>query len=190
LKKNKSEAAPPPAAFPWGYIFGGGLCLVGLIVLSVALGTALRSATRGVHMLRAPGVHELELRNAGVYVGLYPHKGEGDLPLLELGALEFGLSDAATGERLPVQKAPGGAVFRQGGQSGVVLFQFETPSRGKYLLTAAAPAGDVPARELLLVHESLQQNRSDIAAGAIFFLVLTGFGVYVLIKTYKEASRG
>lgn len=176
--------------FPWGYVLGGGLCLVALVVLSVALGNALRSATRGVHMFQAPGIQELELKNGGVYVGVYPHKGEGAVPVAELAALDFSVVDGKTGAPLPLERSPEGAVYHQAGQTGAVLFQFEAARPGKYVLRAFSAADAAAPRQMMLVHESLQQNRSDIAAGAIFFLVLAGFGIYVLIKTYKaEAGR-
>jgi hypothetical protein len=178
-----------PSSSPWGYVLGGGLCAIGLILLSVALGTALKSATRGVLTFTAPGAHELDLKKEGLYVGVYPQKGEGPVPTQELDALDFFMTDKETGQYVPIQRAPEGSVFRQGGQSGAVLFQIDAPRAGKYIFNATSGDGKAKTRELLLVHESLQQNRADVAAGAVLFLALSLAGVIVLVKTYRR-ERG
>jgi hypothetical protein len=173
----------------WGYTAGGILCLTGLIILSVALGQALRTTLRGFLPISLPGANALTLKKAGLYIGVYQHTGTTAIPVRELSEMKISVSDTETGSFLPLQRGLGAQVFMAGGKSGAVLFQFEAPASGKYLLDAAYPSGTGPAVSAFLIHESLQNNRSDIAVGIILCVVFAGFGIYTLVRTRKLARR-
>ncbi|HRY29580.1 MAG TPA: hypothetical protein P5079_06025, partial [Elusimicrobiota bacterium] len=153
-------------------------------------GQALRTATRGYQSVAVPGTQTLEIRAPGFYTGLYLHKDPGPMPVEEIARLAVSIHDIEGGVYLPVEAAPPGQVFRRGSQTGMLLFQCEFPQKGRYLLDAVYPA-DVagPKAEILLLHEALQNNRSDIAAGIIFCLVFCGAGTYVMLRARRQAAR-
>jgi hypothetical protein len=162
--------------------------VVGLLILSVALGTVLHTATRGVKRLRFPGTEALALVKTGVYFGVYQPAKDADISVEELGRLAFTLSRTETGRYLPVESAPGGQALLAGGGRGALLFRFEAPEAGEYLLDAVYPAGAGPTADVYLIHESVQNNRSDIAAGVVVCLLFVGFGVLVLVRTRRAAA--
>lgn len=198
MKKNKVPQVPPPpqAAAPrfyqdwrfWGYGAGAALCLLGLVLLSVAFGQVLRTTTRGVSRLEAPGIAVLALKNPGLYVGFYQHKGKDPVPLQELAALEIAVR-SEDGASLPVERGAGAQAFAAAGQRGAILFQFQALTAGRYEVTAASPLPEAAKREILVIHESLNSNRADIFAGIVLCLVLGGFGVYILLRTHRAAQR-
>lgn len=205
MKNKKNHSAPPPnpgaeaervRTARWGYGLGAGLCVFGLIVLSVALGTAIRTASRGLHRVAFPGEQTLELKEPGLYVAIYAQEKEGPLPAGELAGLEAALTDEA-GMPVSVEKAPpGAAMARLGNRTGLVLFQFEAPGKGRYRLeTAYSPGFQGPRGEGFLIHESLGHNRADLVAGVLLCAILGGMGIFLLVRTRQklripETKRG
>jgi hypothetical protein len=188
----KKEHIPTPAPVSssylrWGYVLGVGSCALGLAILLAAGATSLRSALRGVRKADLPGRTALTLNRPGLYLGLYRHLGEDPAPLRELSQLEILLTDEG-GVPVPLTRTPGAAA-RVGGQAALVLFHAEVPSSGRYRLSSAYPSGvPGPSVEAWLVHESLPETRSELAAGAVVCLVLSVFGVFVLVRTRRLAK--
>jgi hypothetical protein len=186
--KTKSSVQQSGTAHPkwvlWGYAGGGALCFAGLLVLSVALGQVLRSATRGIVRANFPGTKTLELRKPGLYLGVVPLEGD----VSQAASLRVSLSELDTAAFVPLQQTPGARVAMAGGKPGLVLFQAEVPSAGRYMLNAAYPSGTSgPTMNAFLLHESIGHNRADIAAGVIVCLVLAGAGLYVILRTRRAA---
>jgi hypothetical protein len=175
-----SPARTPANPALWGYGFGGFLIGLGLLVLSIALGSALRSATRGIHRLTLPGRSVLELKE-GLHVAILPAAKTGLPP--EAGGVDVDLVDEA-GRQVPRVPFPP-EMSQANRRIGTTLFQAQIPYDGRYALEGRLPAGSSPA-ELLLIHESLSRNPSDILVGAILFLVLGGFGVYIIVLAYRR----
>lgn len=165
----------------WGYGFGALLIGLGLLVLSIALGSALRSATRGTHRLSLPGSHSLLLKE-GLYVGILPAAGK--TPPLS-GDVWVTITDQSG---VPVQQMPFPPELAGANEKiGRSLFQALIPYEDRYTLESRLPPDASPA-ELLLIHESLSRNSSDIIVGLILMVVLGGFGIYVLIVTWRRGA--
>jgi hypothetical protein len=166
-------------AYLWGYGFGAALIGLGLLVMSIALGSALRSATRGVQKVALPGRQTITMKE-GLYIGLLPPKKGATISAQDVSVV---ISDEQGSPVTQVSFPP--EVARLNAALGVSLFQLQIPYDGRYTVESLL-ARDVPAAELLLIHESLNSNRSDLIVGAILLLVLGGFGAYLIILTYRR----
>ena len=185
IKQNSSTAAPVSAGKKWGYWSGGGLCALGLILLAIALGQAMRAATRGLVKARFPGVQQVNLAREGLYLGVFPTTGNKPVAAEDLERMSVSLKDENTGFTMPVEKAPAAMVV-MGGKRGVVLFQTEISTPGRFTLEgsyAGGPAG--PSLDLFLIHESLGSSRADVVVGGFLFLFLEASGIVVLWKTFR-----
>jgi hypothetical protein len=175
-----AQAAARPNPILWGYGFGAALILMGFLVLSIALGSALRSATHGVHRVTMPGRQALTLKE-GLYIGLLPAGKDAPAP----GDVRVLLTDESGA---PIPQTPIPPELSQANRKvGTTLFQAEVPYDGRYGVESRLPDGAAPA-QLLLVHESLNRNPSDILVGVILLVVLGGFGAYILIITYRRGA--
>jgi hypothetical protein len=186
--KNKSGhhltplPAAPRAGTPviWGYGVGAALIAFGLLVLAIALGSSLRSATRGIHRLQFPGTQRLEMKE-GFYVGVFrPAKEEEPVP----AGLTVEVTDES-GAPVPVAEVPE-ALRPNTPKDGIPLFQVQVPFDGPHRVTGRTASG---AAEIYLIHQSVARNPSDLIVGAVLFLVLGGFGVFMLILTYRRGRR-
>jgi hypothetical protein len=201
-KKSKKHSHPPaahnaaaPAGAPrwmaWGYTAGGLLCFAGVVVLSIALGVAFRTASRGMHKAVFPGVQEFSKLSPGLYMGIYQPEGEKAASAADLQSLEISLASSDSLMYLPVARTGGMQVSLGRGAPGMAFFQFDIPEKGDYRLeaqyTGLASTATIP---VLLVHENLQNNRADIAVGALLCAVFCAAGLYVLIQTRRRAQRG
>jgi hypothetical protein len=186
MKPITPKTLPSPASPErWTLWTGWSLCVLAVVVLSVALGQVLRTTTRGLHLFRVPGQETLTLTRTGLYIGLYP--GGPKDAVRDLAPLEFDLAGADNQARIPVMRLPGAAVSL-GAKSGVLLFQTEVPWTGRYVLTARYLEGrSGPEADAWLVHESLAHNRADLVAGVIVASVLAGFGIYLLLGARRRA---
>ncbi|MBI4396019.1 MAG: hypothetical protein HY548_02915 [Elusimicrobia bacterium] len=178
-----------PSMKMWGYLSGGALIVLGLIVLSIALGLALRTSSRGIRRMAFPGPLKVNMRMAGVYIGLFQAAGKDPLPVNGLAQISFGMFDENGGPVL-LERSPAPQMIKLGTKTGVVLFQCEVPAPGPYSFRTGL-AGDFPAPrgEILLIHESVGHNRADMAAGVMFCLFLAGFGIYILLRTNRKAGK-
>ena len=194
MKKNSGPHEIRPSNFPpspanaelqkrWGYGFGATLIGMGLLVLSIALGSALRAATRGVHRLPIPATQTLTLRE-GLTVGLLPTPKQGPAPDPRTVLVRI---TAPNGAAVPETAFPPEMAIANS-RVGVSLFQADIPYEDRYTVETARTDGS-SSGELLLVHESLQRNPTDIIVGAILMAVLGGFGVAVIVLTYRRGAR-
>jgi hypothetical protein len=183
---HASAAFPAPAArtnpLLWGYGFGAALIGMGLLVLSIALGSALHSATRGVHKLSLPASTTLALKE-GLYVGILPAPKTGPAPTAR--DVEVTLTEE-NGTIVPTTPFPPEAA-QANAKVGTSLFQADVPYEGRYKVDGVTLTGPGPV-EFLLVHESLSRNPSNILVGVILMAVLGGFGVYILALTHRRSK--
>lgn len=169
---------PTPAANlrRWGTFLGVGLIALGLVFLSVAGGDVLRRATRGAHRLTFPGSKTLRL-SPGVYFGMpAAPRPDGRTP-----ALNVSIQESLTGLPVPVLMVPEGA-----GPSPRPIFQCEVLDAGEFLVTGVLAETD--KIDLLLVHESLASNRSDLTVGLVAFLLLCGSGSYIIWSVRRKTG--
>jgi hypothetical protein len=195
MKKNpgpheiRSPSFPPSPANAelqkrWGYGFGAALIGMGLLVLSIALGSALRAATRGVHRVPIPGTQTVTLRE-GLYVGLLPAPKQGPAPDPRTIVVRI---TGPNGAAVPETAFPPEMALANS-RVGVSLFQADIPYEDRYTVETARTDGGPNSGELLLIHESLQRNPTDIIVGVILMTVLGGFGVAVIVLTYRRGIR-
>ncbi len=189
MTKHKGvHPSPAPSASPranpllWGYGFGALLIFMGLLVLSIALGSALHSATRGVQTLTLPESRVVSLKE-GLYIGLLPTSAKG--PASSPGDVQVTI----TGENgVPVSETPFPPEAVQANQKiGASLFQADVPYDGRYRVEGRLAAGEGPVT-VLLIHESLSRNPSDLLVGVILLVVLGGFGLYIILLTHRRSK--
>jgi hypothetical protein len=105
--------------------------------------------------------------------------------------LEISLMAGDSFAYVPVVKTGGVPVSLGRGRQATAFFQFEIPEKGDYRLDAQyagfASTATVP---VLLVHENLQNNRADIAVGALLCAVFCGAGIYILVQTRRKSAPG
>ncbi|MBL0349039.1 MAG: hypothetical protein IPP68_01500 [Elusimicrobia bacterium] len=173
-------AGPRPAANfrRWGTFLGAGLIALGLIVLSVAGGDVLRRATRGAHRLTLPGSKTLRL-SPGVYFGV----PAGPLPGGRAPLMNVTIQESVTGLPVPVLVSPEGA-----GPEPRSLFQCEVLDAGDFLITGVLADETATKIDLILMHESLASNRSDLLVGLVAFLLLCGGGSYIIWAVRRKTG--
>lgn len=185
---DKNKHVPTPRDITWSYILGWGCVALGVLLLLAAVGQVAWSTYRGVQRVQAPGRTTLELKKEGLYVGFHQHRGDGAPPVEDLERLGFAMFDAQTFlpvmlNKLPVARARMGA-------NGFALFNADIVDPGSYILESffAENSTGTPV-EVFVAHESLQANRADLAVGLIVFLVLAGFGGWVIVRTARRARE-
>ena len=176
-----------PQQIRWSYLLGAVICAVGIIIFWVAVGSVAWNTARNVQKITLPGEAYLKFRKPGIYLGVYSHRGEDPVPMEALSGLSLSLTNTFSGQPLPLAKMPP-AAFSMAGQQGVALFQTEAPEAGEYILKAVYGGGAGPNFEAFVMHESLANNRSDLAAGVIFCLVLLVSGGVILYRTSRQAK--
>ena len=114
------------------YGLGVALCVLGLLVLAVSLGSVMQSARQGLQRVSFPGSHELHLRG-GIHMGVTDTEkmnSRGNVP-----AFNVIVEEVSTGYNVPVMMNPPSQVSLRSGPAAV-LFQFQTPDPGLYRLRA------------------------------------------------------
>lgn len=182
-------AANPSSTHRWGYMVGGGLLALSLVMALVSFLDVVMTSARGLHKFSVPGVEILNIKKPGVYVGVAAPEKAQAASLQDLSRLQFSLTDTATQAQVSLMGFPAARTISVAGRAGAPLFQTEIESAGEYMLMSAYPdEGPGPTVEAYLVHESMNETRAGLVIGLLLFLVFAGAGVTVLVKTYRGAK--
>ncbi len=176
-----TAATPARDIRRWGFGLGGTLILLGLLVLALAGGDVLRRATRGAHRLTLPGSRTLKL-SEGVHVGMAEPGRKAAAP----PSLSVTVQETRTGLPVPVLAA---ASFGTAPGTPAPLFQFQILDEGEYLISGVVGSGEDGERgfPILVVHESLATNRSDLAVGVVTCLLLAAGGIAIIIAVRRRS---
>jgi hypothetical protein len=156
--------------------------LAGLAVLAFAVGSVAWNTYTGQSRLDVPGDSLLKLREGGVMVLPDPTSGR-SAPEVDMRVT---IKDGSFGAR--VSPVPG---FLQmpGGAPVAARLRIEVPETGTYQVQTREklPLGE--SGTLLLIHESLASNRTDIVTGALVCGLLILCGIVLLVVTHRAAKK-
>ena len=173
-----------PAATPKGWVIGAGVALIvaGVALLGMAGWEAFGGLGRKFVQVTLPGFHELDLSEGGLYAGVVQPSGTGALPARELAKMDVRLFSKADYSEVPVLVNTSGQVIERLGVQGMTLFNFVAPRPGLYTLSGVYVGEEGgPAARVLLFPQSVQNVKQTLIVGALFFVLLVGLGVYLLI---------
>ncbi len=175
-----------PMSIKSAFLWGGISCLVfGVIIVGAGAWDTFFRVGRQTQVVEAPGFHVLDLETPGVYAGIYQHRGDGPIPVEALSRLDVRLSAKETYQEVPVMMNKSAQVFSQLGVRAVLVCNFLIEKPGFYTLSATYTGDNGPAVSLLLVPQSAQSVRPMLAGGALFFLIFTGLGIYLIRQSRR-----
>ncbi len=186
LKKIKHPAHP--FFMERGFLIGLGIISIvaSVLILGFSLYEGLLNGGR-IRVLELPGFHELKLDTAGLYAGVYQHRGNGPLPLKELTQMDVRVMSKEDYEEVPVMMNTTGQAFHQFGLRGLPLFNFAIQTPGTYTLSGVYTAGENgPKVSVLLFPQAAQNVKQTLFVGITSFLFFLILGVGMLVKTSKK----
>ncbi len=181
-QKNKSDVASFFQSR--GFLIGIGVTSIvaSLFVLGLCAYEAFFNGER-VKMIELPGFHELKLESAGLYAGVYQHRGTGRMPVKQLTQMDVRVMSKDDYEDVPVAMNTAGQTFDQFGMRGLPLFNFAVRNPGTYTLSGVYANGVTgPAVRILLVSQSAGNIKQTLFVGVAFFIFFLALGIVVLVK--------
>lgn len=164
---------------------GAGITFMVLSVLVLGLGLweALVGIGANVHHLELPGFHELELKEPGIYAGIYQHQGAGAIPAAALSKMSVKVFAKENFQEIPVVSNKSGGTFSRLGQQGMLLFNFMLHEPGRYTLSGlyleADPGPTVP---VILVNQGVRSTKPTLVVTVFFFLFFMTLGIWMVRK--------
>lgn len=180
-----------PAPLNRGVFVAAGIAsiVVSLLILGFCL---FESFGRGLDIkaVEVPGFHELKLNNAGLYAGVYQHRGAGPLPVAELSKLDVHILSKDDYQEVPVFTNTTGQTISQLGQQGMPLFNFVIERPGEYTLSAVYQ-DDVkgPVVQVLVFPPTVRNIKQTLIVGGASFLVFLGLGIFILVRLNRWAPK-
>jgi len=173
--------------------------LVGLGVILIVLGSLvlLMSLWEGFGGLRnrfitieLPGFHELDLKDAGLYGGVYQHQRPGPIPAKELTKMDVRIMAKRDYREVPVLMNTTGQTFDRLGMRGMPLFNFSIEEPGVYTISGVYLDIDTgPTVPVMIVAQAAQNIKQTLITGAIFFSLFVFLGILIFVKLNKWAPK-
>jgi hypothetical protein len=164
---------------------GGGIAFVVLAVALLALGLWEGLVGVGASMRRVelPGFHELDLKEPGLYAGLYQHQGPGPLPAAALSKMSIKVFEKDGFREVPVALNQTGETFARLGQQGMVLFNFGINQPGLYTLSGVYLDGEPgPTVAVTVISQGVRDTKPTLIVSGFFFLLFMTLGVWMIRK--------
>jgi hypothetical protein len=190
-------AAKKTAATPFflrsGFLIGLGVAsiLTGVVVSALSVYEIFLNGG-DIHTVQLPGFHEVKLNNAGLYAGVYQHRGRGPIPVKELSQLDVRVMSKDDYQDIPVLMNETGQTFDRFGVRGMPLFSFVIEQPGTYALSGfSKEAGDkTPSINVMIVPQTAQNAKQTLIVGAACLVFFIGLGIFVLmhVKTWSPKS--
>lgn len=191
LKKKHKAAVKPPFFFRRGFLIGTGAASI--VLAFVVLGISLFEGFFGggkVRMLQLPGFHEMELDSAGLYAGIYQHRGTNPMPVKELTQMDVRVMAKDDYEEVPVLMNSAGQTFHRFGMRGLPLFNFAISRPGSYTLSGVYTGGSSgPDVNVLVVPQSAGNIKQTLSVGIGFFIFFLAIGVFLLLRLEHWAPK-
>jgi len=186
-KSSKLKITRPKRKF--FVILGTSLIIVSVLILGLCLWDIAGGLKGQFFSFDLPGFQMLDLKNTGLYAGVYQHRGPGPIPAEELIKMQVRIFSEGSYEEVPVMMNTTGQTFQQLGVKGMPLFNFIVQKPGRYTLSGVYPDG-VNGRTVpvLLMAQSAQNIKGTLIAGFIFFVLFLGVGIWVLVKAKTWAA--
>lgn len=181
----------PIKNFTFGYWFGGVLCILSILSLSLGISTVIKSVRKNHFVLTLPGLNVLDLQFPGSYVGIGIMSGLSSSDIEKINYLSYSLTDQNEKENFSVIKIP---PYRQYAtdrkENQIPLFQFVIDNAGKYILTSSYPYNlTEPKIQIFIVHTDVGYVRTELIVSILVFIVLGILGIYIIRKTYKTITN-
>src|SRR4051812_34161185 len=115
------------------WIIGAGVAsiIVSLVIFGLSLWEGFGGGGK-VRLVELPGFHEVELETAGLYAGIYQHRGAGPIPVKELSQMDVRIMSKGDYEEIPVLMNTAGQTYDRFGLRGMPLFNFVVQKPGAY----------------------------------------------------------
>lgn len=172
----------------WGYWIGGIFCCIGLLSLSLGFVPLLKSVRKKPVSVRLPGEQVLDLRLPGAYVAVAAAQTLSLEDQRLVNGLEYSLRPKKNPkDSIRVIKIPARQFVSDELGTQMPLLQFAVDEEGTYLFNSEYPYGiDGPRLDAILYHaDAPRYIKSEIIAGTVLFLLMTGLGVYFILKTRR-----
>lgn len=168
---------------------------IALIVLGVgALGASLWEGFGGFgknfHVVDLPGFHEIDLKEPGLYGGVYQHQGTGPMPVRALSQMDVRVMFKQTYESIPVLMNTAGQTFDRFGLKGMPVFNFFIQEAGVYTLSAIYLGKTTgPTIPVIIVSQAAASIKQTLIVGVLFFSLFLGLGIMILVKLNRWVPK-
>lgn len=166
-------------------LVGTGIAFIvlGVVILSLGLWEAFVGIRGKVNVVHVPGFQELTLDAAGLYAGVYQHRGAGQIPAQSLAKLDVRILSKSDYREVQVLMNTTGQTFTRFGQHGMLLFNFMIDEPGEYTMSAIYPEGrEGPVVPVYLFAQAAQNIKQTLVVAVVFFAVFLTLGIVILVK--------
>ena len=170
-----------------------GVAIACMVTSFAVLGFGLFESFFGggnIHSLRLPGFQEVKLNSAGLYAGVYQHRGTTPVPVKALSSLDIRVMSKNDYEAVPVLMNNSGQTFERMGFQGYPLFNFQISEPGAYTVSGVS-TGDAGTQnfQILLIPQSAGNIRQNLIVSVTFFLFFLGMGTLMLFRLDRWAPK-
>lgn len=168
---------------PWRWA-GVGFVVLATVFLFLGLWEGFVGAGASIHRLEMPGFNDVDLKEPGLYAGLYQHQGPGNVPAAALAKMSVKVFAKEGFQEVPVAVNAAGETFSRLGQTGMVLFNFGITEPGRYTISGLYLDAQGPTVPVLLVSQGVRSVKPTLVVSGFFFLFFTILGVWMIRKKH------
>jgi hypothetical protein len=161
---------------------GIGFIVLAVVILGLGLWEGFIGAGANLHRLELPGFHELELKEPGLYAGIYQHQGPGPIPAAALAKLSVKVFTKDGFREIPVALNTAGETFARMGQQGMLLFNFAISEPGLYTISGLYLEAVGPTVPVLLISQGVRNTKPTLIVSGFFFLFFMILGIWMVRK--------
>jgi hypothetical protein len=162
------------------------IILAGVLTFSYIFVTGVNDVAPEIKIL-SPGSEEIYLPEKGTYYIFYERKGYLDDRIYitnDIYGLECHLTSKSTGENVTLQVTPTIIKYRFNGREGEVLYKFEIPSSGHYILSSDSQ------RSSPIILSVGQVNLVEPLIESVLTLTVSLIvGIVLIFKGYRTLKR-
>jgi len=166
----------------------GVICiLLSVVILGASLWEAFGGIQNKFHSVTLPGFHDLELKDRGLYGGVYQHRGTGPLPIKQIVNLDVRIIHKDSYQEIGVLMNTTGQVFDRMGVRGIPVFNFAVEHPGSYSISGIYRNGEGPTLPIMIFSQAAQNIKQTLTVGIFSFVMFLSLGIVVLVKVKKWA---
>jgi len=180
--------ASPSSKTARGILIGIGITFIVLsvVILATSAWEGFGGLGKKFQIINLPGFHELQLKEAGLYGGVYQHRGTQPMPARQLMNMDVRILSKDTYESIPVMMNTTGQTFNRLGVRGMPLFNFLIQRPGAYTLSAIYLEGTSgPTVPIMVFPQAAQNVKQTIIVGSVFFALFLVLGIIILVNVKK-----
>ena len=192
IEGENNQMSQKPKNMTRPIIIGSGITLIVLACVIAVMGVVetVGSLRGNFNMVELPGFHEIELKEPGLYGGIYQHRSSGPMPIQALTQLDVRIMDKVTYEQIPVVMNTTGQTFQQMGMKGMPVFNFIVHKPGWYNVSAIF-RGDAtgPTIPVMIFAQAAQNVKQTVIVAGLFFVLFLTMGILMLVKLNRWAPK-